>query len=63
MQKDIEELVERIPYKVWAECKKYSNSIGLQKIGKNVIIVLSEGVNELYFFHIVALQKVLNIIF
>ena len=48
--KDIEGLVEGIPYKVWAECKKHSNSIGLQEIGKNVIIVLSEGVNELYFF-------------
>lgn len=39
-----------IPYEVWAECKKHSRSIGLDEISKNVVLVLSKGINELIFF-------------
>lgn len=39
-----------IPYEIWAECKKHGRSIGLDEISKNVILVLSENINELIFF-------------
>lgn len=39
-----------IPYEIWAECKKHSRSIGLNEISKNVVLVLSENINELIFF-------------
>ena len=39
-----------IPYEIWAECKKHGRSIGLDEISKNVVLVLSENINELIFF-------------
>ncbi len=39
-----------IPYEIWAECKKHSRTVGLEEISKNVVLVLSENVNELIFF-------------
>ena len=39
-----------IPYEIWAECKKHERSIGLDDISKNVVLVLSENINELFFF-------------
>lgn len=41
---------DNIPYEIWAECKKHSRSIGLEDISKNVVLVLSENINELIFF-------------
>lgn len=41
---------DEIPYEIWAECKKHSRTIGLEEISKNVVLVLSENINELVFF-------------
>ncbi len=49
--KDIEGVAANdIPYEIWAECKKHGRSIGLDEISKNVVLVLSENINELIFF-------------
>ncbi len=49
--KDIIGIAENdIPYEIWAECKKHGRSIGLDEISKNVVLVLSENINELIFF-------------
>lgn len=49
--KDITGIAENdIPYEIWAECKKHGRSIGLDEISKNVVLVLSENINELIFF-------------
>lgn len=49
--KDITGVAENdIPYEIWAECKKHGRSIGLDEISKNVVLVLSENINELIFF-------------
>lgn len=49
--KDITGVAEDdIPYEIWAECKKHKRSIGLDEISKNVVLVLSENINELIFF-------------
>lgn len=42
--------VNGVPYEIWAECKKHTRSIGLEDISKNVVLVMSYGVNELIFF-------------
>lgn len=39
-------------YKLWAECKKHSRSIGLEEISKNVVLILAENINELIFFSV-----------
>lgn len=41
---------DEIPYEIWAECKKHSRTVGLDDISKNVVLVMSENVNELIFF-------------
>lgn len=49
--KDIKGIAENnIPYEIWAECKKHGRSVGLDEISKNVVLVLSENINELIFF-------------
>ena len=49
--KDIKGVAKNdIPYEIWAECKKHGRSIGLDEISKNVVLVLSENINELIFF-------------
>lgn len=49
--KDIKGVAENdIPYEIWAECKKHGRSLGLDEISKNVVLVLSENINELIFF-------------
>ena len=49
--KDIKGVAKNnIPYEIWAECKKQGRSIGLDEISKNVVLVLSENINELIFF-------------
>lgn len=37
-------------FRIWAECKRHKNSIGLDDIGKNVVLVLSRHVNRVIFF-------------
>lgn len=37
-------------FKIWAECKRHTNNIGLEEIGKNVVLVISKHVNKLIFF-------------
>jgi len=44
------EATNGIPYEIWAECKKHTRSVGLEEISKNVVLVMSYGVNELIFF-------------
>lgn len=46
----IGEAANNIPYEIWAECKKHTRSIGLEEISKNVVLVMSYGINELIFF-------------
>lgn len=37
-------------FKVWAECKRHKESIGLEEIGKNVVLVLSNHISKVIFF-------------
>ncbi len=48
--KDIRGSVDNVPYEIWAECKKHKRSLGLDDISKNVVLVISNKVNELWFF-------------
>lgn len=50
--KDIVGTHESIPYEIWAECKKHSKSIGLSELSKNVVLVISENINELIYFSV-----------
>ena len=48
--KDIVGTVDDVPYEIWAECKKHTRTLGLEDISKNVILVISQEINELFFF-------------
>ena len=48
--KDIIGTVDDVPYEIWAECKKHSRALGLDDISKNVVLVISNKVRELFFF-------------
>ena len=48
--KDVIGKSKDVPYEIWAECKRHNRSIGLDTISKNVILVISKGINELIFF-------------
>lgn len=48
--KDVVAKSKELPYEIWAECKRHNRSIGLESISKNVILVISKGINELIFF-------------
>lgn len=37
-------------FKIWAECKQHKRNIGLDEIGKNVVLVISKHVNKVIFF-------------
>lgn len=37
-------------FKIWAECKQHKRNIGLDEIGKNVVLVISKHVNKAIFF-------------
>lgn len=37
-------------FKIWAECKQHKRNIGLDEIGKNVVLVISKHVNKVLFF-------------
>lgn len=50
--KDIVGTHDTIPYEIWAECKKHSKSIGLSELSKNVVLVISESINELIYFSV-----------
>lgn len=50
--KDITGTHDTIPYEIWAECKKHVRSIGLSEISKNVVLVISEDINELIYFSV-----------
>lgn len=39
-----------VPYEIWAECKRHNRAIGLDDISKNVVLVISKGINELLYF-------------
>lgn len=55
--KDIVGTIDGIPYEIWAECKKHTRSVGLQDISKNVVLVISKDIKELFFF---SLSKITN---
>lgn len=48
--KDIVGTACDVPYEIWAECKRHNRALGLEKISKNVILVISKGINELIYF-------------
>lgn len=48
--KDIVGTARDVPYEIWAECKRHNRALGLEKISKNVILVISKGINELIYF-------------
>ncbi len=48
--KDIRGTVDGVPYEIWAECKKHSRALGLDDISKNVVLVISNKIRELFFF-------------
>lgn len=48
--KDIVGTACDVPYEIWAECKRQNRALGLEKISKNVILVISKGINELIYF-------------
>lgn len=48
--KDIVGTACDVPYEIWAECKRHNRALGLEKISKNVILVISRGINELIYF-------------
>jgi len=37
-------------FKIWAECKQHKRSIGLDDIGKNVVLVISKNIHKVIFF-------------
>ncbi len=37
-------------FKIWAECKQHKRNIGLDDIGKNVVLVISKHVHKVIFF-------------
>lgn len=37
-------------YKIWAECKIHKRNIGLEEIGKNVVLVIANNINKVIFF-------------
>lgn len=37
-------------FKIWAECKRHKRNIGLEDIGKNVVLIISKRVNKVIFF-------------
>ncbi len=37
-------------YKIWAECKQHKDNIGLEEIGKNIVLVLSRHINKIILF-------------
>ena len=37
-------------FRIWAECKQHKRNIGLDDIGKNVVLVISKHVNKVIFF-------------
>ena len=37
-------------YKIWAECKHHRRNIGLEEIGKNVVLVIAHNINKIIFF-------------
>ena len=37
-------------FKIWAECKQHKRCIGLDDIGKNVVLVISKNIHKVIFF-------------
>ena len=48
--KDIVGTASDVPYEIWAECKRHNRALGLENISKNVILVISKGINEMIYF-------------
>lgn len=48
--KDIVGTASDVPYEIWAECKRHNRALGLENISKNVILVISKGINEIIYF-------------
>lgn len=39
-------------FKIWAECKQHKRTIGLDDIGKNVVLVISKHIQKVIFFSV-----------
>lgn len=39
-------------FKIWAECKQHKRTIGLDDIGKNVVLVISRHIQKVIFFSV-----------
>lgn len=39
-------------FKIWAECKQHKRTLGLEHIGKNVVLVISKHINSVIFFSV-----------
>jgi tetratricopeptide (TPR) repeat protein len=50
--RDIEIQVEHplLLSKIWVECKHHKNPLGLEKIGKYLVVIIVNGVQQLYLF-------------
>lgn len=39
-------------FKIWAECKRHERNIGLEEIGKNIVLVIANHINKIIFFSV-----------
>ena len=39
-------------FKIWAECKQHKRNIGLDDIGKNVVLIISKHIHKVIFFSV-----------
>lgn len=44
-------------YKTWVECKRHNRNIGLDEIGKNVVLIISHRINKLIFISASEISK------
>ncbi|MFR7590537.1 MAG: restriction endonuclease [Longibaculum sp.] len=44
-------------YKIWAECKQHKRDIGLEEIGKNVVLIIARRINKVIFFSASKIRK------
>lgn len=44
-------------YKTWVECKRHNRNIGLEEIGKNVVLVISHRINKIIFISASAITQ------
>lgn len=45
----------KIKFEAWGECKAHKRNIGLDKIGKNIVLALSHQINKAIFFSVTSI--------